>query len=659
MRSLSYPVLVFCIVLLLSSLCIVAAAADQPARMNSTNVWKTPDDSFDPAEVEAFFDTVMPANLARNNVPGATVAVVRNGELVLAKGYGYTDLDTMTPVNGTTSRFRIGSITKLFTWTAVMQLVDEGKIDLDTDVNTYLRDFRIPDTYPGRPVTMRHLMTHTAGFEDSEHHMTVPDIQDILPFRQYCADNIPARVRPPGTVSSYSNYGTTLAAVIVEDVSGMPYEEYLQSRILTPLGMSQTSIREDLPPDLAGNLSQGYLYTGTENVYVPDDIYNIAPAGTISSTAPDMSRFLAVHMLGGTYRNATILPADTAALMHARAFTNDPRVSGMCLGFYEMQINNRRLIVHGGDTNTFHSLLAIAPEEQAGFFVSYNSPGGNKARDELLSVFMDHYYPIKPPEIPQPDPSAAARLQRYAGTYEINRHNFARFEKYLSPAATVEVSVSPKGTLLMPHGDKVLELIEKEPGVFVRRDGTRPASGDIVFHTRSDGTVDFFASSNTPILVFDRVPWYATDGFCENLKTAAALIIATVLLWPLLYAFRRAYHIAEPCNPRPAGMARWTAGSAGLILLAFVFVLLPMVVSDPALVKSYMVDPAVPAVITAIFTLPAIAALLTLVTVIFAALAWKDRYWTALHRAHYTLVLAALVAMLWWVNINNLWVFCL
>ena len=613
----------------------------------------------DPAEVEAFLDDTIPANLARFNVPGATVAVVKDGELVLAKGYGYSDISNKSPVVADQSRFRIGSITKLFTWTAVMQQVAEGKIDLDADVNTYLKDFRIPDTYPGRPVTMRHLMTHTAGFEDAERHFAVPNKTDPNDFRTFCAGNIPARVWPPGTVSSYSNYGTTLAAVIVEDVSGMPFEEYLQSRILSPLGMSRTSIREDLPYELAYNLSDGFLYANNENTAVPDTVFVIGPAGSISSTAPDMARFLAAHMQDGTYRNATILPADTARLMHARAFANDPRVSGMCLGFYEMHINNRRIIAHGGDTKTFHSLLAIIPEEQAGFFVSYNSMGGNKARDELLTEFMDHYYPADMPALPQPDASAASRVQQYAGTYEINRHNYATFDKYLSPALRVEITAIPDGTLMMAHSGQKFELIETAPNVFSRLDGTHPASGDIVFHTRADGTVDFFSMANVPFMVFDRVPWYATNGFSDNLKTAAGIILATVLLWPLLVAFRRAYRIPEPSVPKPARIARWVAGVAALILLAFTVVLLPWVMGNETLLKSYLYDPSAPAQLSAILSLPVIALILTLASAVFAILAWKEKYWTLPHRVHYTLVAVALVAMLWWVNFNNLWVFSL
>ncbi len=617
-----------------------------------------PDGPFDPAEVEAFLDYTIPANLARYNIPGATVSVVKDGNLVLAKGYGYSNLRNKTSVIADQTIVHIGSTTKLFTWTLVMQLVAEGKIDLDADVNTYLKDFRIPDTYPGEPVTMRHLMTHTAGFEDEARHTTVLDIKDLISYREYCANNIPTRLWPPGKVSSYSNYGTVLAGVIVEDVSGMPFDEYLQSRILSPLGMSQTSIKVVLPPERAYNLSQGFVYNGNENIFVPDDIWAIGPAGTISSTAPDMARFLAAHMQDGKFRNATILPADTTSLMHARAFANDPRVSGMCLGFYEMQINNRRLIGHGGDTLTFHSLLVIIPEEQAGFFVSFNSIGGKKARDDLLKEFMDHYYPADTTVTPQPDPSAASRLQQYAGTYESNRHNYARFEKYFAPWAKMEITATPDGTLLMPEGSQTVELIETEPGVFSRLDGMHTANGNIVFHTRADGTVDFYSMENVPFLVFDRVPWYATTGFTDNLKTAAEIILATVLLWPLLFVFRRAYRIPEPTVPKPASVARWVAGSAAFLILAFTIVLLPWVMENEILV-SYAYYPGIPPLLTAALTVPVIAATMTLATLVLAALAWKEKYWTTLHRIHYTIIATALIGMLWWVNFWNLWVFSL
>lgn len=636
-------------------LLLIAAVSALPE--NADIISFTTSGPSDPAEVSAFLDTVMPATLARYNIPGATVAIVKDGRLVVAKGYGYSNISGRVPVDADTTSFRIGSVTKLFTWTAVMQLVDEGKIDLDADVNTYLADMKIPDTYPGRPVTLRNLMTHTAGFEDAGLHTEGNDPQNLISFRQYCKENIPARVFPPGKVSSYSNYGTTLAAVIVEDVSGMPFDEYLQTRILAPLGMDRTSIQEDLPPDLAANLSRGYTFTGKENTAaIPDDIFVIGPAGAITAPSPDIAKFMIAHLRNGTYNNASILSERAAGLMHARAFANDPRVSGMCLGFYEQYFNGLRAIAHDGDTTEFHSRLILIPEKQAGYFVSYNSAGGALARDEFFTEFMNHYYPAPQSPVPAADPANASLLQKYAGTYEMNRHNYARFEKVLAPLLQIGITVSGEGTLLTTTGK---EYVETSPGVFVRADGIREAQGDMVFHTAPDGTVDYLMSANSPTAVLNRIPWYATQGSLDNLKLAAGALLATVLIWPLLFFFRRTHGIPEPAGTGPARIARWTAGSAALLLLGFVFYLVPALIGDVVLVESYYTGQVVPLSLTLATTVPVIAAILTLVTAALAVLAWKEGYWNAPGRVHYTIVTIALVAMLWWVNFWNLWVFCL
>jgi CubicO group peptidase (beta-lactamase class C family) len=656
--------IVICILLLFGGVCASSLQGDvssespgaiQPA-VDAPPLVQGPSD---PAEVEAFLDTVIPAAMARYSVPGATVAVVKDGRLVIAKGYGYNDLVNRTPIDADATLFRIGSISKLFTWTTVMQLVEEGKIDLDADVNTYLKDFKVPDTYPGKPVTMRHMMTHTAGFEDTSLRMTADDIGNVISIRQYCAENMPARVNPPGKVSLYSNYATTLAAVVVEDVTGMSFEQYLQSRIFTPLGMDQTNIREDLPPEFAARLTKGYSFSHSENVATDDYILNVGPAGSISSTAPDMAKFMIAHLQRGTYGNATILAPETADLMHSWAFSVDPRVAGMCLGFYEQYYNGQRVIVHGGDTDTFHSLLLLFQEEQAGFFVSGNSAGGRGLRDALFAAYMDHYYPGEPGALPQPDPSAQARLQLYAGTYQMNRHNYERFERYLGLPSTIEITATPGGTLRMVSSDGMFEYIEVEPGVFAQADGSRPVKGDVIFHTAPDGSVEFYTFTNYPVLVYSRLPWYGTPSFHDNLKTAAGILLGTVILWPLLFLFRRTHKIPEQPGKKMETTARWIAGIAALILIAFAFILLPWVTDDMGMMITYMKTQVIPGELTAVLTLPVIAAILTLATVAFAILAWKEKYWTFPHRVHYTIIAIALIAMLWWVHVNRLWVFCL
>ena len=230
-----------------------------------------PDDA---REVETFFDELIPKQLREEHLAGATVAVVKDGRIVFAEGYGYSDRERQVPVVADETLFYPGSAGKLFTWTAVMQLVEEGELDLDADVNTYL-DFKIPETYR-EPITMADLMTHTAGFEEQFAAQLAEDEQDVLPLREFLIRYMPERVYPPGEYSAYSNYGTALAGYVVERVSGEPYERYVTNNILKPLGMEHSAATQPLPADLAADLSKGYHYQ--DGAYDAKDIEWISNA---------------------------------------------------------------------------------------------------------------------------------------------------------------------------------------------------------------------------------------------------------------------------------------------------------------------------------------------------------------------------------------------
>src|SRR5438067_1843803 len=345
----------------------------------------------DRGELAAFLDGVMAANLRAKHVAGATVAVVKDGALFYANGYGYSDVGHRAPVNPERTLFRIGSTSKLFTWTAVMQLVEQGKLDLVADVNRYI-DFKIPATYP-QPITLRHIMTHTPGFEEDGRDLITDDSTKMIPLGRWLATHIPGRVRPPGTFSSYSNYATAVAGYIVQRVSGEHYDDYIEKHILTPLGMTQTSTRQPLPARLKSDMSTGYVWAG--GIYQPQkfEIINAPPAGSIASSATDMSKFMIAHLEDGK----GILAESTAKKMHARAFGHDPRLPGFALGFYEQSSHGLRIIGHGGDTRWFHTDLALIPEEKIGVFVSYNTASGAELSfGPFLTQFLDHYYPAPP-----------------------------------------------------------------------------------------------------------------------------------------------------------------------------------------------------------------------------------------------------------------------
>lgn len=626
----------------------------------------------DPADVADFFDTAVPAGMAKYNIPGAVVAVVADGDLVYARGYGYADIETEAPVDPEATLFHVGSITKLFTWTCVMQQVEAGTIDLDTDVNTYLKDFSLPEVYPGKPITMRHLMTHSAGFEETEVHFAVAEPADLYSYRIYCKDNIPALVYPPGTVTSYSNYGTTLAAVILEDVTGIPYGEYVQKHILTPLGMTDTIVSYSEAPEKDIETASGYHYAGGANVAVPDTVFVIGPAGSISSTATDMAKFVGMHMEDGTLNGAQILAADTARLMHAPAFANDPRVSSMCLGFYENQINSERIITHGGDTDTFHSLLVIIPERHAGYFVSYNSAGGNSARNDLLMAFVNHFYPTDSGAVPAENgeetdtTGTVASVEKYAGTYQSTRHNYRTFEFWLTPPQQMPIEAGEAGTLLMMRAGRApTTYAEIEPGVYAQADGTKPFAGNVVFREDTDGEVTFLCLENVPIMAFERMPWYATAPFTDGVKNAGILILLTVLLWPVMAVCRRVYGTKdadkESESPKRPGnlpfYARTIAGAAALIFLAFVLILLPAITGDAALIQAYMHNLTTPSLLVAALAVPVIAVLLSVAGALFLVPVWRQQYWTRWHRMHYTLVIIGLFLMTWWANYWNLFFF--
>ncbi|MCY1079289.1 serine hydrolase domain-containing protein [Archangium lansingense] len=214
----------------------------------------------DVRELEAFLDGVMREQLEAYRIPGAVIAVVKDGRLLLAKGYGYSNLERREPVIAERTLFRIGSVSKLFTWTAVMQLAEQGRLDLDADVNTYLRDFQIPATWR-QPITLRHLLCHTAGFEERL-PATVSSADELAPLGKLLTRSMPARVHPPGEVGAYSNYGAMLAGYIIEQVSGRPFEQYIEENILKPLDMRHSTFRQPLPPGLAPDMSTGYLVNG-------------------------------------------------------------------------------------------------------------------------------------------------------------------------------------------------------------------------------------------------------------------------------------------------------------------------------------------------------------------------------------------------------------
>ena len=230
-------------------------------------------------DLAVFLDGFIPYAIRSGDIAGAAVAVVANGQIIFAKGYGFADKRTRRPVVADQTLFRLASVSKTMTWTAVMQLVQAGKLDLDRDVNDYL-DFRVPEKFG--PITLRNLMTHTPGFEDTVADNLVTSPRDLVPYREYLVKHMPAEIFPPGKVAAYSNYGATLAGYIVERISGEPFDEYVARHIFQPLGMTHSTFEQPPPPALAKDLSKGYR-KASDDKPVPFEYDEIAPAGALTT----------------------------------------------------------------------------------------------------------------------------------------------------------------------------------------------------------------------------------------------------------------------------------------------------------------------------------------------------------------------------------------
>ena len=602
----------------------------------------------DPANVEDFFDGLMAAQLQAARIPGATVAVVADGEILLTKGYGYADMENQIPVDGEETLFRPGSISKLFTWTAVMQLVEAGKLDLDADVNTYL-DFEIPQTYPD-PITLYDLMGHTPGFEDRGQGLFFKDPANLPPLGDYLKDNLPQRVYAPGEIGAYSNYGTALAGYIVERVSGEPFSDYIDHQILEPLEMDHSTFRQPLPPDLAPQMAKGYAYSNGTFIKGEFEIVGAPPAGALSATARDMAKFMIAHLQDGRYQDAQILEETTAQEMHRQHVTPDPRVSGMAHGFMEQKVNGRRLLHHGGDTFLFHSGLYLILEEQVGVFVSYNSAGapGNAVRDDLLYAFMNRYFPAPETVMPEPPADFAERAAQYEGEYQMARANFSSPEKILLIMQALQVSATPENTLMVTMGGQPRSYVEIAPQTF---QNVLNADDRAVFITDEAGDVTGVQVEGLAPLAFVKAPFYATSSFNLMLLVSSVLFCLTALLsWPIAFIARGVKLVGASRWPRVARF--WAAGFA---LLTIIFVLGFFAVFgnlDPAYgVPEIFFGPT--PTFTVLMTLLPILLILGAGVLVFTLLAWfgvgnrRRGYWTVGARLHYTTLAFSALAMVW------------
>ena len=495
-------------------------------------------------DVNAWLDGYMPYALATGDIAGAVVVVVKNGEIVTERGFGYADVASKKPVDPKLTLFRPGSTSKLFTWTAVMQLVEQGKIDLDADVNKYLEaDFQIPPR-DGKPVTMRNIMQHVSGFEEQVKNIITTD-PNQPGYVELLKRWIPTRVFDAGTTPAYSNYATSVAGYIVERVSGESFYDYIDKHIFAPLDMKHSSFRQPLPEALEPLASTGYVVGSGEAKKF--EIVGPAPAGSLSSPGEDMAHFMIAHLNNGEYHGNRILKEETAKQMHDSPLTLLPPLNRMELGFFETNINGREVIAHLGDTDYFHTSLHLFPKENSGFYVSFNSAGKAGAahflRLAMFADFADRYFPGPRIETRVDEATAKQHAQMMTGNWIVSRGSFTTFLSAVGLIGQTKISVGPKGELVIADAKQLngqpVKWVETSPFVWLDENGHDQLAAKVV-----DGHVTRYSYGLAgPFEVFMR-PGFAENGawLTPALYTSLAALLLTVVFWPITAIVRRRYH---------------------------------------------------------------------------------------------------------------------
>lgn len=518
------------------------------------------------ADADAWLDGFMPYALARGDVAGAVVVVVKDGQVLTQRGFGYADVAKRTPIDPEKTLFRPGSVSKLYTWTAVMQQVEAGKLDLDADVNQYL-DFKIP-AYEGKPITLRNIMTHTAGFEEIIKGLLtfdkpVPSLGAVVKRR------IPERIYAPGTTPAYSNYATALAGYIVERVSGMSFDDYVDRNIFGRLGMQYSTFRQPLPARLKPLMSQGYeLGSGEAKKY---EEIGMAPAGSSAISGGDMAKFMIAHLNKG----GPLLSPATAAQMHAPQHSDIPAINRMALGFYEQKINGHRSISHGGDTVYFHSDLWIFPEDNVGLYISMNSQGKDGVarvlRGRLFEEFADRYLPAANKAPPVELPTAKEHARLLVGTWTNSRRIDSSFAKVIGLVGDLKIGLDADGRPVVPAltspGGAPRKLIEVEPFVWQDAYGHERLAAQVV-----DGKVVRWSFGEvSPFMI-----WYRTPGALDSAWLMPALLFGigvvflTALAWPVGWFARRRYGAQLALQGESLRTWRAVRGFAWLAILALI-----------------------------------------------------------------------------------------
>jgi CubicO group peptidase (beta-lactamase class C family) len=575
-------------------------------------------------------------------VAGGAISIVKDGEMFLAEGFGYANLANNVLVSANETLFRVGSISKTVIATAVLQLVEDGLLDLNADINSYLTTFKIPDTFKD-PITLIDLLTHTAGFESTSYLSTSTDPSEIPSLEEVLNDSMPNRIRPVGEASSYSNYGAALAGYIVEQISGTSFETYVEENILAPLGMNHSTFNQPLSTHLLSNLSTSF---GVNLAPAPFQYITLYPGDSLSSTPTDMAKFMIALLDNGSGVGNSILEYESILNMREGHFKWHPSVSGVTLGMYHMDNLNQSIIGHTGNINYFNSHMALIPDENIGVFITSNTQNSLNAIGYLFYSLLNEYYPYtyvnSTDAIIEPMDNHRSRVSRYTGSYIFNQRYFSA----VGDSADQFEILSSGGNIRIDEYEG-LAFVEVEPLIFRETSGTYDLK--IVFGTDKSGHVSrMYLSWFDPIYGFDKIHhWYEPLELQMFLIAfLTILILSSLVVWAYI-AFVKFDSQVKP-EKMPSRLVRWYILPVYIITQLFLF-------TYNARMNSRIITVfEIPIVFADMSFLILLMSIMILALFPLVLLVWWGKgnydgkpYWTRKARIHYTLIAISFLGFFW------------
>ena len=614
---------------------VLASELDFSAlNLKSESSKKITKDLISPIDLENFLDELIPAQLDNYNITGATISVVNDGSVYLEKGYGNRVPYSSLPVIANETLFRVGSISKTFTAIAVLQLVEDGILDLDTNVNEYLSVFQIPELYD-TPITLRHLLTHTAGFEETTYSIIFASPLGFNYLENLLANRMPDIVHEPGAITAYSNYGLALAGYIVQEISGKQFETYVEEEIFTPLEMNSSTFMQPLPSYLSSKMSVGSFSDESKGFF---EYISVSPAGAMSSTASDMGRFMIAMLNNGSINGNRILENETVELMLSDNFVTHCELPSIGLGVYEFDYNDQKIIGHGGDTIFFHSRMMMFPESNLGVFISYNSQLGVYAKIDFFNEFIDTYFPYSGMDIISLK-GYKNRINKFTGFYISTRRAYSdkpEIKEYEWSDNGFDIKAK-NGKLRIPTFFKDLEFIEISPFYF--REASGQYNHEIAFVTDTKGRVThMYANFLGAVTAMEKVHpvYFNTEIQGGILLGIESIIVLSLIYWGIRGCINLIKKKERKRDKFPKIARFWVLGSAVLSLSIIAIVAIRASFNMFLATKTYQE-------FGGFVTIPILYLLSIVIQISLTYAVWSGKfieeqkpYWKLCDRIHYT-----------------------